>query len=140
MYMFDGYKILFTFDLDPNIELWERSITPPGLDGTGPIEVATMRVTTFRIRAPKQLVTITEMTMVCAWEPGVYNSFILVMLDIGTMLVTFPDGQSLSLYGWLDKFMPTEFTEGNMPMANVTFIPSMMGPEYNEVGFSIIAP
>lgn len=140
MYLFDGYQVLFSFSLNVNINLWERSITPPGLDGTGPIEVATMRVDDLRIRAPKSLATITEMTMVCAYEPLVYNEFYAIMQIIGSMTVTFPDGSTLDLPGWLDKFMPTEMTEGNMPVANVTFYPSMMDEDYVETAFVLTPP
>jgi hypothetical protein len=138
MYLLDGYQILVAFALDPNIQLWEKSVTPPGVDGGGPIEVATMRNSSLRTRAPKHLVTVTEMTMVCAFHPEVYDEFYAIMQQIQATIITFPNGTAMTIFGWVDKFMPAEFTEGNMPTANVTFYPSMMTAAYQEDPWTIV--
>jgi hypothetical protein len=38
----DGYRTLVTFATDPNIEFWEKSVTPPGLDGGDALETKTI--------------------------------------------------------------------------------------------------
>lgn len=120
----DGYQTLISFAEDPTVNFWEKSVTPPGMDGGGPTATTTMHNDQLRTFAPKFLITMTEGSMVAAYDPVVYQE-VLAMINVNQLItVTFPDGSTVQFWGWLDKFIPNEHTEGEQPTANVTIQPS----------------
>jgi len=121
----DGYQTLISFANNPTVHFWEKSVTPPGMDGGGPTATTTMHNTQLRTFAPKFLVTMTEGSMVCAYDPVVYDEIITNLLNQNQLItVTFPDGSTVQFWGWVDKFTPNEHTEGEQPTANVSIQPS----------------
>lgn len=133
----DGFSTVFNFSLVPAISLWERRVKPPAIDGGGPIEEATMYSESWRVRSPKSLATLTEMTATCAYRVQAYSEFFVNMQQIGIMTVTFPDGSTLVFHAWLDKFDPQELVEGESPNVVITIFPSMQDALYAETDFSV---
>ena len=112
----------------PGITFWEKELTPPGLDGGGENDITTLRNTTYRTRAPKQLLTLTEMTLTVSYDAQFYDDIVAMALTNQAITITFPDGATLLFYGWLDKFIPGPIAEGAQPTADVTIIPSNVDP------------
>jgi len=48
----DGFQTLVSFANYPDVLLWEKEVTPPGVDGGGANETTTMRNTAWRTRSP----------------------------------------------------------------------------------------
>lgn len=124
----DGYRTLITFK-DAAITLaWEKSVTPPGIDGGGSIDITTMRngdgTTGWRTFAPKALKTLTESTATCAYDSEMYDECLTALQVNQEIEIAFPDDSTVTFWGWLDKFMPGELTEGEQPTAEITIIPS----------------
>lgn len=120
----DGFATLVEFAEDSNVQFWEKEVTPPGMDGGGENDTSTMRNTTWRTRAPKSLVTLTEGSMTAAYDPVVYDE-ILAMLNVNQQItITFPDDSTLVFWGWINEFTPNAAVEGEQPTAEVTIIPS----------------
>jgi len=120
----DGFATLVTFDLDADVQLWEKEVTPPGAEGGGPNDTSTMRNTAWRTRAPKGLKTLSAASFVAAYDPVVYDE-IIAMMNINQLItVTFPDGSTVAFWGWLDDFKPGRAVEGEQPTAEVTIEPS----------------
>jgi hypothetical protein len=124
----DGYSTLITFARDTDVGLWEKTVTPPGLDGGDSIEQTTMHNDDWRTFAPRSLVTLTEMSFVAAYDPNVYTSVLALVNVEDTITVTFPDGSTLAFYGYLKMFEPSELTEGEQPEATVTIVPTNWDP------------
>lgn len=120
----DGFKTLVEFSANPAAKFWEKEVTPPGLDGGGENDTSTMRNTRYRTRAPKQLLTLTEMTLVAAYDPDVVNEIVAMAQENQQITVTWPDNTTLTFWGWLDKFVFGNLVEGSQPTATVTIIPS----------------
>ncbi len=121
----DGFSTTIELELIPTVKLYEKEITPPNITGGGPIETTTMRNTAWRTAAPKKLKQMGQISTTCAYAT---DSFPVLFAQIGVnqqMTVTFPDGASLRLWGWLDEFTPSAFKEGDQPTASVKFQPSM---------------
>jgi len=122
----DGYSTTMTFPSPyagvMGVTLWEKSITPPGIEGGGANDTTTMRNSAWRTRAPKHLKTMSEISGTCAYDPAVYDDIILMCQENLLVTVNFPDGSSLQIWGWLDEFKPGEATEGEQPTATFTFI------------------
>lgn len=121
----DGFKTIVTFANAPTIKLYEKEVTPPGLDGGGEIDTTTMRNTLWRTRHPKALITLSEMSFTSAYDPVVFTDLLSSVLNTNQLItVTFPDLSTLQFWGWLDKFTPNAHVEGEQPTAECTIIPS----------------
>jgi hypothetical protein len=118
----DGFATIISFANNPTVKFYEKTVTPPGIDGGGPNDTTTMRNTAYRTRAPKKLKSMTRMTATCSYDPIVFSpSEVWAMTNVNQLItVTFPDGSEVSFYGWLDKFDPGEAREGEQPTATVT--------------------
>lgn len=124
----DGFSTLITLATDTNIELWEKTVKPPGIDGGDSIPQTTMHNTAWRTMAPRQLKTLTETTTTCAYDPLIYTSILASVNIPTTITVTFPDGTTLAFYGYLQKFEPSDLKEGEQPEATVTITPTNYDP------------
>lgn len=122
--MDDGFSTLITLGNAPTVKLYEKEVTPPGIQGGGPIDTTTMRNIEWRTASPKKLKTASQITLTVAFASGA----IPIMRDqVGVnqqITVSFPDGSSLTIWGWVDEFTPGAFTEGEQPTATVTIQPS----------------
>lgn len=125
----DGYQTAIVFARNDTVSFWEKSIKPPGMDGGDMIDNTTMRNTTWRTRAPRQLITLTDFTLRAAYDPNVYNQILNDLLNQeGAITIHFPDGSTLDFFGYLQKFEPQEITEGNQPEADITVVPTNWDP------------
>lgn len=143
MRMDDGFSTIITFANAPSIKLWEKEVTPPGVEGGGPTETSTMRNTEWRTQSPKKLKTLAQSSFTAAYDPAVYEEIEAQVNVNQEITITFPDGETLSFWGWLDQFSPNANNEGEQPTANVTIEPSNQnssgaetGPEFEEASGS----
>lgn len=129
----DGFSTILDFSLAPTVKFWEKTVTPPGVQGGGANNITTMRNTRYRTQAPKKLVTLSEMTETVAYDPAVLDD-IMDMIQVNQELtLTHPDGSTWVFWGWLDEFTPGENTEGEQPTATVKIIPSNMDDTLAEI-------
>ena len=120
----DGFSTIFTLRNAPNIKLWEKEVTPPGMSGGGPVDTTTMRNTRYRTQSPKQLITLSAMTITAAYSPDVYED-IKQQINVNQIIdAQYPDGSRVAFWGWLDEFTPGAHVEGEQPTATVTIQPS----------------
>lgn len=118
----DGFSTTVSFGLSPTVKFWEKQVTPPSITGGGSNDTTTMRNTTWRTLAPKQLKSLGQAKLSAAYDPAVYTD-ILSMIQVNQLItVTFPDGSTYSFYGWVDEFTPGAIAEGSQPTADVTII------------------
>lgn len=120
----DGYQTLISFAADSDVLLYEKTVTPPGIDGGGEVDTTTMHNDTWRTRNPKALVTLSNSTLVCAYDPAVFPEIVALVNVNNLITITFPDTSTLAFWGWLNTFTPNENQEGVQPDANVGIIPS----------------
>jgi hypothetical protein len=104
--------------------MWEREVTPPGMDGGGPNDTTTMRNTQWRTRQPKELFSLTTMNYVGLYDPEIYSQLLTVINVNQQIRITYPDTHTLTFWGWLDKMTPNAIVEGAPPTINITIEPS----------------
>lgn len=120
----DGFSTIITLENIPTVKLYEKEVTPPGINGGGPIDTTTMRNTAWRTQAPKHLKSSTPISATVAYATDSYDE-ILAQIGVNQqMTVTQPDGSTITIWGWLDEFTPGANTEGEQPTATLTFQPS----------------
>ena len=123
-YINDGHGTIYSFSLEPSVLFKEKAVTPPGLQGGGPNDTTTMRNIRYRTRQPKKLLTMSESKLTASYDPEVYDAIVDMMQVNQEITITWPNGASLTFWGWLDDFTPGEMVEGAQPTAEVTIIPS----------------
>ena len=117
----DGFSTIITLGTTGAVKLYEKTVTPPGIDGGGPNDTTTMRNTALRTKKPKKLKTMTTMSFTAAYDPAVYSE-IFDEINVNQLItITFPDGSTLAVWGWLNAFTPNEITEGEQPTAEASF-------------------
>lgn len=120
----DGYQTLISFANAPSVKFYEKTVTPPGMDAGGEVDVTTMRNVKYRTRNPKHLITSTNISATVAWDPAAYND-VVSMIHVNQLItITLPDASTVAIWGWLDKFTPGEHREGEQPTATIDIIPS----------------
>jgi hypothetical protein len=124
----DGHSTKIALQNDANINFWEKIVAPPGLDGGDAIDISTMFNSTYRTFAPRSLVTMTDTTITAAYDPILYDE-ILAQLNLQqSITVTFPDGSTLSFFGFVRLFEPQDNEEGTQPEASITITPTNYDP------------
>jgi hypothetical protein len=127
-FLSDGYQTLVAFQADPDVSFWEKTVKPPGVDGGAPVNTTTMHNVTVRTMAPRNLITMTDMSVKVAYDPRVYEQILLLVNTLTGITVHFSDGSTLDFYGWLQKFEPSDCADGAQPEATVVITPSNMVP------------
>lgn len=133
--MDDGFKTTISFALQPAVKFWEKEVTPPSLQGGGATATSTMRNNLLRTFAPKKLITMGESSATCAWDPAVYPQLLTMINKNQLITVTFPDGDTVAFWGWLDDFTPGPNVEGEQPTADITVICSNQNDAGVETNF-----
>lgn len=121
-YLTDGFKTIIAFTALPGILFKEKEVQPPDADGGGEVDTTTMRNTKYRTRQPKHLITMGDITLHVQYDSSVYSLAQLIngLLNVNnTIVITFPDTHTLTVWGWVDKFTPASLKEGDFPMAEV---------------------
>lgn len=131
----DGFPTLVEFSENNAFGtlLWEKNVTPPGMQGGGANETTTMRNTRWRTMAPKKLMTLSEMSVEMAYDPEVYDTFVAMMQVNQEITLHWPDGSTVTFWGFVDEFTPNEVSEGEQPTADVTIIPTNQDDDGEEV-------
>lgn len=124
----NGYRSLITVALDPDIDFWERTVKPPGLDGGDPINTTTMHNTTLRTFSPSALTTMTPCTVTVAYASAAFEQIQAILNKPTTITLTLPDGGTVAFYGYVHIFEPNDLSEGNLPEATLTIQPTNQDP------------
>lgn len=131
----DGYQTLVTFSAaSSGVEVfWEKSVTPPGIDGGGPNDTTTMHNTAYRTNSPKFLKTLTAGSFTAAYDPAILDELIAMVNVNQAITVTFPDGSSWLFWGWINEATPSELVEGEQPTIDITVEPSNQDAAGDEI-------
>lgn len=124
----DGYQSLITFEADPDISFWEKTVKPGGYDGGDRIDNTTMHNVTVKTFAPRTLIDVTSVSGTVAYDPRVNDQILLLINVETTITVTFSNGSKWVYFGWLRMFDPGENVEGTQPTATFEVAISNVDP------------
>lgn len=125
----DGYRTTFAFSQDPDISLWEKEVGLPGIDGGEAIDNTTMHNDVYRTASSRALKTLTPFTIKAAYDPAVYTQLVNIINVEGSITEHLPDGSTLTYYAFAQKAEFDPLVEGNLPMVNVTIVPTNKDPQ-----------
>lgn len=120
----DGHATFITLEADPSIAFWEKTTQPPGYDGGDAVDTTTMHNTTYRTFAPRQLATLTEISVTAGYDPVLYTDILARINVRDTITITFLDGSTVAFYGYVKSFEPQDNEEGNYPEATLVIQPT----------------
>jgi len=123
--LIDGHSTVISLANISSVKLFEKSVTPPGFDGGGAIDITDMRNTAWRTFAPKQLKTLQPLTTTVAYSTDAYEDVMDELLTNQLITLTFPDTTTFAFYGYIESFVPDGFEEGNQPTATMTLQPTL---------------
>lgn len=115
----EGYQCLYEFSQNPALKIYQIEVTPPSLDGGGPIDETTQHNEEVTTQSPKTLKRIGQAKITCGYEGLTFSEVWALLNQNGVITCTFPDGKGFEQWGWIDKFTPTGMSEGNRPTAEV---------------------
>lgn len=124
----DGYQTLVTFAAIPDVALWEKSVTPPGVEGDDPNDNTTMHNVNWRTKSPRTLATLTDFQFTAGYDPAVIADILTLVNLVTTLTVRYPNGGTLAFYGFLKAFEPDSLEEGKVPECTVTVVPTNQDP------------
>ncbi len=129
----DGFSTIITLQNLPTVKLFERDVTPPGYTAGGPIETTTMRNLAYRTSAPRKLKSLSQIKATVAYATEALQE---VWAQIGVnqlITITFPDESTISFWGWVESFTPSDHKEGEQPTAALIVHPGMRDADGVEV-------
>lgn len=124
----DGFSSKIALEADLDIDFWEKTVTPPGVDGGDGIDITNMWNTALRTKAARQLYEMTDVSLTVAYDPLVYDQIIAIVNTNTQITVTFPDTSTLTFYGFLKEFQPSELSEGEEPTADIVIVVTNINP------------
>jgi hypothetical protein len=122
----DGYQTLISFSENPSVTLAEIEVTPPGVNGGGAISTTTMRNVAVRTNHPKALLDVTPIQATVAYEVATLNEMLLMTNVNQEITVTYPDGGTGVIWGYVNHFTPGSHQEGERPTATLEVLPTNM--------------
>tara|TARA_R110000851_G_scaffold46656_6_gene113573 strand:+ start:2061 stop:2498 length:438 start_codon:yes stop_codon:yes gene_type:complete len=105
-------------------DLQEVSISPPSISSGGEIDTTSMSNAAWRTKAPKQLHELGEVSFSALYDPAKIGTYLAGVGLNQSIVITFADATTLTFYGWVDSFSPSEISEGELPTVDVTIVVS----------------
>lgn len=133
----DGFSTTIGFADNPNVKFFEKEVSPPGADAGGEIDTSTMLNTLYRTKNPKSLITMTPISLTAAYEVSVYTDIMAMLGNNQLITITFPDGGTVAVWGWVDSFTPGALVEGDQPTAEIEIIISNQDASGDEIAPAI---
>ena len=132
--MDDGHSttIEFASEDSAGLKMYEKEVTPPGIDGGGPNDTTTMRNSVYRTMAPKKLITLTDCTIKASYDAAIEDQLIALVNVNNLITITYPDDSTLAFWGWINTWAPDPLVEGAQPEASITIHPSNQNASLEE--------
>lgn len=120
----DGHQCLISFGDLAALDVWEKDVQPPGLDGGDAVDITTQHNEDYRTFAGRNLVTLSEHTVVAAYDPAVYADLVTLLNVTQNITIYFPDNSTLAYWGFIRQVEFSPLVEGEQPEMTITITPS----------------
>lgn len=124
----DGFSTTISFKINPAIQLWEKTVKPPGWQGGEAIDTTTMLNQVYRTKDAQKLKEMTQVTFTAAYDPNCHNGIKELINNPNSITVIFPNNAKITVYGYLKEAEPSEHTIGEMPLLNCVMIVTNWDP------------
>lgn len=112
----NGYQALIAFQLDPDFSLWEKEVTPPGIEGGDPIDTMTQHDVEYATQAPRALIKHEGGQFTAGYNPGMLVNGDSMINQPQAITYHFPNTDSITYWGYLRSIKATGMSDGTMPL------------------------
>lgn len=116
----EGYSAKITFASAPALQLWERDVKPPGLDGGEPIDTTTQHNNEWITMAFRSLKKLDMQNVVCAYDIDAWETIRGLVNRDDTITIRYPNGATLAFYGGCYKADFAELKIGEFPLVTLS--------------------
>jgi hypothetical protein len=134
----EGYQILFAFERDPDISIWEKTVKLPSIDMGDPIDISSQHSVEWIPMVSAALATLGEITISGSFDPNAYNQLIAMKGINQSCTLHLPDGSTIAFWGYLKKVEGPEGKKKEQPDLSITVQPSNYDPENHVVAGPVI--
>ena len=124
----DGFQTLIAFENNLVVAFYEKTVTPPGLDGGDPVDTTTMHNATYRTKISRALIEMTDAGIVVAYDPLVLDEIVTLLNVEQSITVNHSNGDKWDFWGFLKSFVPSEVSEGAQPEATIVIVATNTDP------------
>lgn len=116
-----GGPCYITSASDPNIDIFEASLKPPGYKLDDRKDTTTSYNVRYRTFSPGRLLTGKDVVVQAGYDPDQQDDIWTLMGVRDTETVTLASGTKIAFYGWLDDLEFNDHKEEDDPMATLTY-------------------
>jgi len=116
----DGYNIRISL-VNQGITLYEKNVTPPGVEGGDPINITTNDNGDFMSFAPRSRKQRTAAQAEVTYDDTDLDALEAAVDQSDDILVVWPDDTTKLDSGWVRSVIANQTQEGEQPTANITF-------------------
>lgn len=135
-----GYQCLITFASDADIDLFEKTVQPPGLTVGDAVDITTQHNSLVMTKSPPAaLYDVTDGQMTCSYARPVYEQIKSIIGVETTITYTFQDGGTVAVYGYLASFTPNAQAMDAQPEATVVIVHTNIDPSDGSEAVPVIS-
>ena len=126
----NGFSTKIVLSALPAADFFEQTVMAPGYDGGDAIAQTTMLNVAWRTFRPRNLKTLTPITVKAAYDPGFFencsgHAAITQVINVEqTITVAYPEGTTIAFFGYVGKVEPEANEEGKLPLLTLTITPT----------------
>lgn len=120
----DGQGVKIAFKSNPDLLFWERSLTPPSIDGGDAIDITDSFNTTWETSAARTLKKLGDVEVEGFWEPGSYAEVLALVNVEDEITLIYPDGSTESHFAFVRMFEREEVARGEPLTGTLTITPT----------------
>lgn len=124
----EGFQIYVAFALDPNIDIWEKTIKLPSIDMGDPIDITTQWNETWITVVSAALAAFGEIVIVGSFDPVAYSQIIAIKGVNSSVTIHLPDGSTIDFWGYVKKAEGPDAKKKEQPDMTVTVQPTNWDP------------
>ncbi len=124
----NGFQTLIVFSSNPTIEIYEKSVQPPSIDGGDPIMTDTMLNTVYITKTPQCLEEWGDIVVVAAYDPAARSEIQALINNPQSITVVYPDETTLTVWGYLRSEVPAALVKNTQPETTLTIVVTNYDP------------
>ncbi len=121
-----GSRIVFSSN--PTIEIFEKSVQPPAIDGGDPIMTDTLLNVVYVTKSPQCLEEWDDVVVIAAYDPQSLDEIQALINVPQSVTVVYTDGTTLSFWGYLRRSEPGAMVKGAQPELTLTIVVTNWDP------------
>jgi hypothetical protein len=116
----EGFRITHAFSNNPSVQIWEKTVKPPGIKGGELIDTTTQLNLVWGTMNPRYLKRSTPVSIKFAYDPDCIPELLAMVNQNQGITDHFPDNASISYWGAITDIEFDALEEGKLPEGTCT--------------------